>query len=216
MDLAVDNANVAKRSMSAMSYALKNFNSAPPIALLEDEQFDTMTKCLIYDEKGKRKTEKSIEEVIIFHHKKGTLGGILGDLIIKVYKTDDPKDQSAWSSDVSRLTFIVKEIIGNKNKKSKWMVDKKGIRFTETIIDPLMNKIKDLLTEYNDECGEYVRKVSRKTILGNNEENKIKNILSLMQDISLFLITIKLRKIHNEILKYVAPYFNLNVNNVDN
>lgn len=213
LDLATTNAKVVNKSMNAMSYAMKNFNNAPPIGLLEDEEFYEISKLLMYDEKGKRKTERSIEEVIVFHHKQNTLHGILGDLIVRIYKKDNPKKQSAWSSDVARLTFIVKEMMG-KSKKSKWVVDKKGIHFTETIIDPLMNKIKELLIDYNDECGATVRKISRKDVLNGMEENKIKSTLMTMQNINLTLLTIKLRKIHTEILKYVAPYFNLNVNNV--
>ena len=37
-----------------------------------------------------------------------------------------------------------------------------------------------------------------------------------MQEANLALLTIKLKKIHTEILKYVAPYFNLNVENTNN
>jgi hypothetical protein len=36
-----------------------------------------------------------------------------------------------------------------------------------------------------------------------------------MQDINLTLLTIKQQKIHVDILKYVAPYFNLNINVID-
>ena len=168
-----DNANVAKKSVSAMSYTLKHFDNAPPMGLLEDEQFNKMSKLLMYDLKGKRKTECSIEEVILYHHKQNTLHGILGDLIVKVYKKKNPEKQSVWSSDVSRLTFIVKDIIG-KSKKSKWITDKKGIHFTEAIIDPLLEKIKDLLIEYNDECGEFVKKMGTKVELSNREEELIR------------------------------------------
>jgi hypothetical protein len=208
-----ENSKTIKKSMSVMNYALKHFNDAPAIGLLEDDQFDKMSRLLMYDDKGKKKTGKSIEEVIVFHHKQGTLSKILGDLIVKIYKKNNPKDQSAWSSDVTRLTFIVKDMMGNK--KSKWVVDKKGIHFTETIIDPLMDKIKDLLINYNDACGSYIRNTGRRSKLDDSEELKIKEMLLFMQETNLTLLTIKLKKIHIEILKYVAPHFNLNVNNID-
>lgn len=214
LNLANSNAQSNKKSISAMSYALKHFSNAPPIGLLEDEEFDKMSKLLMYDSEGKRKTERSIEDVILHHHKQNTLHGILGDLIVKIYKKSNPSKQSAWSSDVARLTFIVKEMMG-KSKKSKWIVDKKGIHFTETIIDPLLDKIKDMLTEYNDECAILVQKMSRRVKLDFDEENMIRNALTSMQEINLTLLTIKLKKIHNEILKYVAPYFNLDVKNIE-
>ena len=214
LDLATSNANVAKKSMSAMSFALKHYEDAHPIKLLEDDKFDKMSQLLMYDSKGKRKTERSIEDVILYHHKQNTLHGILGDLIVKIYKKSNPKKQSAWSSDVARLTFIIKDIIG-KSKKSKWIVDKKGVHFTETVINPLLEKISDMLIEYNNECGDKVRKMSKRTVLDYEEENEIKKMLASMQEINITLLTIKLRKIHGEILKYVAPFFNLTVGNID-
>lgn len=36
-----------------------------------------------------------------------------------------------------------------------------------------------------------------------------------MQESNLTILTIKLGKIHNEILKYIAPYFNLAIGNSD-
>jgi hypothetical protein len=215
LNLANNNAEVAKKSVNAMSYALKHFDDAPVIKLLEDDQFQEISNLLMYDDDGNRKTERSIEDVIIYHHKQGTLSGILGDLIVKVYKKSNPKKQSAWSSDVARLTFIIKDIVG-KNNKSKWVVDKKGVHFTETIINPLMEKIQNLLIKYNTKCGKIVNKLSKKTSsLSFSEDNKIRNNLSSMQEINLTLLTIKLKKIHTEILKYVAPYFNLNMNTID-
>ena len=214
LSLANNSAQSNKKSISAMSYALKYFSNAPSIGLLEDDDFDKMSKLLMFDADGKLKTERSIEDVILHHHKQNTLHGILGDLIVKIYKKSNPTKQSAWSSDVARLTFIIKDIIGN-NKKSKWIVDKKGIHFTETIINPLLERIKDLLTDYNNECAILVNKMSKKNKLDNEEESQIRSALTSMQEINLTLLTIKLRKIHNEILKYVAPYFNLDVKNVE-
>lgn len=214
LDLATSNAKVANKSMGVMSYALEHFKDAPKIELLEDDQFNKISKLLMYDEMGKKKTKKSIEEVLLFHHKQNTLSKILGDLIVKVYKKSNPKKQSAWSSDVARLTFIVKDVIGN-SKRSKWVIDKKGIHFTETIIGPLMNKIKNLLIKYNEKCGEKVRNISKQLIMNYEEENKVRTLLALMQETNLALLTINLEKIHTEILKYVAPHFNLDINKMD-
>lgn len=146
----------------------------------------------------------------MFHYVKNTLGKVLGDLIVQMYKKSDPSEQSLWSSDVARLTFIIKDIIGT-SKKSKWIMDKKGIHFTEMVIDPLIKKIHELLMDYNQECGNNVRTITKKSDLDLIEESNIKTMLSTMQNINMLLITIKLRKIHDEVLKYVAPYFNLNV-----
>ena len=49
--------------------------------------------------------------------------------------------------DISRLTFIVKDIIG-KTKKSKWITDKKGLHITQAIINPMMEIIKEKLVKF--------------------------------------------------------------------
>lgn len=210
LNLATSNADVAKKSMSVMNYALKNYNDAPPIGLLEDDQFNKMSELLTHDEKGKKKTDKSTEEILIFHHRHDTLNKVLGDLIVKIYKKENPDKQSVWSSDISRLTFIVKDIVG-KTKNSKWITDKKGLHFTQVIINPLLDKIKTLLMEYVFDCGNKINKITSKHKLEEIEENKTRSLLSQMQEANLTILTIKLGKIHGEILKYIAPYFNLKV-----
>ena len=200
-------AEVAKKSMNALSFALNNYNDAPPIGLLEDDKFNKMTECLIYDIDGNKKTDRPVDEIIIFHHRKGTLVKVLGELITNEYKKKDPNKQSIWSSDVSRLTFIVKDIIG-KTKKSKWITDKKGLHITQTIINPMMQIIKDKLIKYVKSSGNLINKSKIK------DEDKTKNLLSKMHDANLALLEIKLGKIHIEILKQIAPYFNLNIANI--
>jgi hypothetical protein len=180
LSIADNNSKTIKKSMSTLNYILKNYSDAPAIALLEDDQFDKLSKLLVYDDKGKKKTNKSIEEILIFHHKQGTFADVLGDLIVRTYKKKDPAKQSAWSSDIARLTFIVKDIVG-KTKKSKWVVDKKGLHFTEVIIIPLMNKIKELLVDYVSKCGEKIKETTNKPILTESEEEKTKEMLLKMQ-----------------------------------
>jgi hypothetical protein len=131
----------------------------------------------------------------------------LGELITNEYKKADPNKQSIWSSDISRLTFIVRDIIG-KTKKSKWITDKKGLHITQTIINPMMSIIKDKLVKFVNKSG----KIINKSKIDNEDETK--NILTKMHDANLALLEIKLGKIHSEVLRQIAPYFNLNIENV--
>ena len=207
-DVAKTNSNIAKKSMNVLSYALNNYNDAPPVGLLEDDKFDKMAKCLIYDDYGNKKTNKSVEEIIIFHHRKDTLVKVLGELITNEYKKADPNKQSIWSSDISRLTFIVKDIIG-ETRKSKWITDKKGLHITQTIINPMMDIIKDKLIKYVKRSGNLINKSKIK------DEEETKSLLSKMHDANLALLEIKLGKIHIEVLKQIAPYFNLSIGNIE-
>ena len=66
----------------------------------------------MYDKKSKKKMNYSVEKIILFHFKNDTLSKTLGKAIVEEYKKDDLEDQSMWSSDVSRLSFIVKSVSG--------------------------------------------------------------------------------------------------------
>ncbi len=109
----LNNSQIAKKSISTLGYAIQNFQDAPTICLLEGKKLDGLIE---YN----GNTDKSLEEVLIHHFDKKKLHQLLGDLIIKEYKKENPKKQSIWSTDVSRLTFILKQAVKN-TKKGKWM-----------------------------------------------------------------------------------------------
>jgi len=206
--IVVNNSETIKKSVSALSYVTKQYPNAPVIEELEYDKFDKITKSLIYDPKNKKKTNYSIEDVILFHFKKNNLPEVLGKAIVEEYKKTDPKNQSMWASDVSRLAFIVKSAIGkSKQKKSKWITDKNGIHFSEMIIKPMFEIIKDKMKEYVDK-----NKVSEADIR-NDKTDGISVKLSNIQLACELIRDINASKFEGKVLKYVAPYFNLNINN---
>ena len=67
------------------------------------------------------------------------------NIIVKAYKKDDPAEQTFWASDVSRLIYIVRSTI---DKKDEWIYDKKGVIIKESIIDPLLDEVYNIITKY--------------------------------------------------------------------
>jgi hypothetical protein len=59
----------------------------------------------------------------------------LGDIIIKYYKKENPKDQSIWNSDTTRLNYLIRELI---DTELTWTCDKAGLKVNEFIIIPLL------------------------------------------------------------------------------
>lgn len=163
---------LVKKSVSALSYVATNYDDAPSIKTIT---LDGLT--------GSKDDEKKLIEDIISAYKHKTLGKYLGDIIIKIYKKEDPKDQSIWNTDDNRLTYLVKELIGNESieKKSNWIVDKKGVKTQIYIIKPLLARIKELIITYQKNLiiPELVNNsVEIEFILENN-----KKIIELMNDI---------------------------------
>ena len=85
-------------------------------------------------------------EDIAYDHRKKILHQTLGDGIVRIYKTADPKQQTIWNTDTSRLNYLIKHAINNR--KSGWMIDKKGLRVTEKIITPILSHLKAKMEEY--------------------------------------------------------------------
>jgi len=97
-------------------------------------------------------------------------------------------DQTFWSSDVSRLIYIIRSTIKNKNV---WIYDKKGVKIKELIIDPLLDEVIDILTNYVAKIKELELINIAKIII-----HELKNKLSLK----------------NQIIKELAPIFYLDRN----
>lgn len=202
LSIADNNSKTVKKSVSTMNYITKHFNDAPPVKLLDGNKLDGFIE---YN----GNTDKSIQQVMIHYFEKKKLHQLLGDLIIKEYKKEDPDIQSVWSSDVARLTFIVRQVVGD-TKKNKWIVDKNGIDLTKLLIEPLVNKVIELLREYVVECHNYI-----KTANNSIDDIEIMEKLKYMQKANTVVMEIKLKILSTEILKYIAPHFNLGINKFD-
>ena len=141
--------------------------------------------------------------MIICKYEKNTLDRYLGKIIIKTYKKKNPKKQSIWSSDTSRLTYVVRELFANK--KIDWTIDKKGVKAKNYIINPLLKHIKQLLQEYikiysiteRDEIDmrDYAPKL-----------HKMNKMTQIMQSIDN-------GKLAENVLNHIAPEFYLNKDN---
>jgi hypothetical protein len=205
---AENNSETIKKSINVLSFVTKQYPNAPPIEELEYDKFNKITKCLMYDRKNKKKIKRPLEEIILFHFKNDDLCKVLGKAIVEEYKKDDPEDQSMWASDVSRLTFIVKNAIG-KNKKSKWISDKNGVHFTELIIKPMFEIIKEKMREYIKNGG------LKESEIRDEDIDNITIRLANMQLAGELIRLINLNKYDGKVLKYVAPYFNLIIDSSD-
>lgn len=191
-------AETAKNSISMLKYASKNFKDAPPIYLLNKKD---ITKLIAYDKKNKN---NKIEDYIVSAYKTKTIYSFMGDLIISSYKKVNPKDQSIISTDVSRLTFIIKQLIAGTNQ-SEWVTDSKGVKITTLIITPLLDKIREMMINFINENHDIMSDTSE---LDDNEMDKL---LDRMKYANSIIYDINQKYLHDEILKYIAPRFKINI-----
>ncbi|ARF10004.1 hypothetical protein Indivirus_7_20 [Indivirus ILV1] len=193
LKILINNAgSIVKTSVSALSFVVSKYKTTPPLEKLKDYS-------LLYYDAGEE--EINLIDTIIYNYENNLLADYLGNIIVRLYKKDDPKDQSLWNTDTSRLTYLVRELI---DKKMDWVVDKRGIKITKCIIDPMLEYIKTILTEYIDELSKGIRK------------NSIKNIEIKMRKMKIsaeIINEIKENHLSEQINKYIAPHFYLSKNN---
>jgi len=177
-------------SISALKFANEKYSEAPVLKAIEDFNINDLNFEV-------EKDRRSLTELLIYSAKLKSLDKLLGDHIVKVYKKENPTEQSIHTTDRSRLNYIVKELITSANNgESLWEVDKNGIKICSRIIKPLIDKCIELLLEH--------QKFLLKKMEGGDFSNR-DDILTVMHLIS----TIDRGCLENDINKFIAPHFNL-------
>lgn len=164
--------------MTQKKYIMSTYQNAPELKSLldysiikDDQDVETFIKRLIYNNEKKRSH--------IF----------IGDLLVQIYKKNDPTQQSLWADNLYELTFIVSN--GVINDKTEWYVDKKGIRTTEYIIKPLIDYIEMIGFDYRNDH------------LLLTKKKHLSLFSSMLQVFSVF----RKKEFNRQVLKYIAPNF---------
>jgi len=139
------------------------------------------------------------ERLLYIYDSKG-FANYITNIVEKAYKKDDPAEQTFWASDVSRLIYIVRSSI---DQKDEWVYDKKGVIIKESIIDPLLDEVYNIIVKYKrymedkylhslkkEESDYYMSKVSIITVA-----NKLINDFRNRQVVK------------NQIIRILAPKF---------
>ena len=135
-NLLIETGKLVKTSVNALTYVVDNYDEAPPIKQIKFNDINT-----------KKISKVEFIETLLSAYKHKTINKYLGDSIIAIYKKETPGDQSIWNTDTYRMTYLLKELL--ENKTSNWIVDKKGHKTIEYIIDPILKHVRKLLLQYN-------------------------------------------------------------------
>jgi len=185
---------VIKTSVSALSYVVQNYDKAPVLKTIKDFSY-------LEDADSDDENNVDLTQTIINCHKDKTIVDYLGNIIVQAYKKDDPSKQSIWNSDSTRLTYVIRELI---DKNPDWTVDKKGVKTTKYVIDPLLEYIRQLMEDFMDDnkledyLNEHVTKMKR----------RMENLTASAE----ICYNIKNKILSEQIIKYIAPHFYLNKN----
>ena len=168
VDAVNKTADFAKQSMKALTFLQTYYNNAPALEapkkwladlkLLEkieitdsdDEYYDEEYYKVEKRNEQIKSTDNTNEDNFVkeLNTNKQKLNEKIGDIILASIKKENPKVQSLWCSDVSRLSYLVRDIVDNSKKISEWKIDKNGKKMCELLIIPLVNEIKAISKEF--------------------------------------------------------------------
>jgi len=176
---------------SVTSTLYEHYSNNPPLKQIDYMKLNNLIK----------PKSKLVKEMIsCFNHT--NLHEFLGSFILDIYKKKNYSEQSIFSTDTSRLNYVIKENIHDNT--SEWVPDKKGLKTIEYIIKPLTNHVLDLLKEFN----------SKLTIGENLTTNDLIDLNRRKQDILLLETYIEDGRLVDKINKYICPFFVMDKNTI--
>jgi uncharacterized C2H2 Zn-finger protein len=171
--------SMSKSTGNNLTYIVNNYGSAPQL-----EGLPSYTHILDAD-------TMTLPQVLIMYHQNNTLCRFIGEFLVKAYVKKGGNNQAMWSSDTSRLTYIINEL--QESGKIQWVLDKKGVKIKKYVINPLLHYLKDEIEKYIDENSFCTTK---------------QGLCRLQAAIEIYSIIDK-EILANGIVKYMAPYFTL-------
>jgi hypothetical protein len=119
------------KSVDALTFLMTHRKNAPELKELTHEKAQDM---LI--------RENRLYDYLLRHNEENTLDQYIGEIILKYIKKENPEEQSVWNSDVSRLTYLIRDIV---DESPTWLRDPNGAMFNSKIIMPVINEITNYL-----------------------------------------------------------------------
>jgi hypothetical protein len=153
---------------------------------------------------AKTTKDHTVEEFMIYHYDKELFDYFIGEIIKSEYKKDNPKIQQFWATDVSRLSFVVRQALESSDKI--WLTDKKGIMLKKYIITPILIEVKLMVDKYFKYCKKQIKENGE--FLNLDTIEKFVNASITCEKIS---IDIGNEVMHESVLKYITPYFQLDL-----
>ena len=191
LDVAKNNSQTINTTMNILKYARLYMNKVVPLKELNND--DIMDAIKYKNPKGIEAKNEAYVKTAIHKFNHGIFANFVGDMIINHYKPKTKKEANVIATDTSRLCFIImQKVKKNKMEQNEWINDKSGKKFTELILKPIINAVKETLIEFIE---------FKKT----KELNE--NSLCLMGKCVELKRDIEVDKFTKPILRYVAPSF---------
>jgi hypothetical protein len=194
LDIAKNSTKTANTTVNILNYARNYLNDAKPLEKLTRN--DVLNAIRYNNPKGNETENESYVKTAVHKFNHGNFAKFIGDMIIDYYRPNTKSDANLIATDTSRLSFIImQKIKKNKIEQKEWINDKSGKKFTELVLRPIINAVKETLVEF----------------LAFKKKRDFENYDVLLMEIITKCVEIKrdieVDKFITPILKHVAPDF---------
>lgn len=142
-----------KTSTSLIKYLMLNHSNAPALEQISMQK----SKEILYKDYNVNETDNkyTLHAKLLLDYKQTTFIDKIKTSILNNIRKEQP-EQSIYNTDFSRLNYIIKTNLYN------WIEDKSGIHFDKLVIKPILDTIKDLMTEYKQHLDKKCERVHNK------------------------------------------------------
>ncbi len=188
--------NAQTIAFNALNLLNKHCPNAPNIQMVDPDQ---ATKLILMQHKGikysieeadkiciNKETNEFAVEILLIKIRADKLLDFMVQTILCYYKKDDPLMQAIWSSDTSRLIFIIKKAVTcDEIKVSKWITDKNGVELKRNVVTPFIQHIKKLISSHCAKLKRLMKKAdldSKEMTEHKYQQESVIKILSCISD----------------------------------
>jgi|SaaInlStandDraft_4_1057021.scaffolds.fasta_scaffold03343_6 hypothetical protein len=96
-------------------------------------------------------------KIIINKHEQDLFPEFIGDILLNYYDVSHTSTSESSNEDISESINLIMSKIKNKNKfkRAKWEKDKTGEKFIDIVLNPIMNSIGEIITDFIN-VGNYI------------------------------------------------------------
>jgi hypothetical protein len=215
ISLKEDKKIFAENSTTAMKFLTKNFQTTEPLTCMTNEKalelltFNKSLDDVDIDAKVLKKMSKKEKELLvnnlcveqmIHEHNNNRLHTYLTDIVVSEYLEDNPIYQQIWNTDKSRLSYIIREVINNKDE---WIRDDKGHKIKKYVVFPILSTAKEMILIYAK---------SRNAMIMNDElppNVDRETLLMRLATSALIIKNIKNKTLEDKIVTSMCSYFGI-------
>jgi hypothetical protein len=130
------------RASSLIKYLMEHHQNTPPLRKIKQKDSIELLRIDYKCPVDKKENKYALEKIFINDYKNDLFVRNICKSILNLVNYKNPEKQPIWNTDSTRYNYVIKTTM------DKWAEDKSGIKFSDYVIKPLLNYIRELISNY--------------------------------------------------------------------